>query len=171
MRNGLFHPVALLARIVAAGVLAASPGCGRGRQQARVTYIRTQKEATRTIDEVGRSRRPSILVISAEWCSFCRELERAILKYADGSRRVYISLADPGQSGLIDHVNEVFGNVMTAHMIPSTIITQYLGTVVFTQGYDPAREQFDGGVRLDGTPTGPIPIRSLFTEERHGSDN
>ncbi len=168
IRNAMFGRVVITASIAVAGLFAAV-GCHRGEASAKVTYLETFDEAWRSLDEVQKSRAPVIFVISAEWCGFCRELENTLLKYADGSRKVYISLADPGQTKLIEHVNELFGKVMTAHAIPSMIITQYQETTVFTQGYDTAREQFDGAVRLDGTPTGPIPIQSLFTGNRHGS--
>ena len=140
-------------------------GCGQEVKSAKtgkVKYLKTMSEARQALGEVRVSSRPAIYVISAPWCVYCRALERALLKYNDGSRQIYISDVDPGSTKLIQTANAIFGGVLPQKVIPSTIITHYDGTTVFVQGYNGDREQFNNATRFDGTKTGPIPIRSLF---------
>ncbi len=132
------------------------------RRTASIERLCIFKEATSALDEIAANTEPAVYVVSAEWCGYCRELEHDLEQYNNGSRRVIISLVDPGSQAVIDYANALYGDRLPEQLIPSTIITDFDGTTVFTQGYNPAREQFNNAVRLDGTPTGPIRIKDLF---------
>ena len=119
-------------------------------------------EATDALYAMSISTDPAIFVISQDWCTPCRWLEVYLMTIGNESRKIHISHVDPSSQAVIDYANAVFGDQLTEQVVPSVIISNYMGEMLFSQGYNGRDKRFDSTSRIDGSQAGQITLNELF---------